>query len=189
MAPLWILGLISLPSPSPLFVMFSQSSSFRRNLVFSQHHRLFLSRHFFLRLRYPVSLQPNLLLSFLASVHSTVVLPSLRSLLSPRLISDFLCPSQLLPFFSLYGLLMARLWRFGFLFCSSVSFFLEPPSSVVIIVTHYATSLRGRLLIGVSFLPSRFVLHRSPPFSSASVTSCCFMDLCYCLSCCLMHMD
>jgi hypothetical protein len=43
------------------------------------------------------------------------------SILPPRLISDFLCPSQRLPFFSLYSLLMARLWRFGFLFCSSVS--------------------------------------------------------------------
>jgi hypothetical protein len=82
---------------------------------------LSLSQHFFLRFRYPVSLQPNLLLSFLASVFSTVVLLS-PSILSPRLIPDFLCPSQLLPFFSLYGLLMARLWRFGFLFCSSVSF-------------------------------------------------------------------
>src|SRR5271168_1322320 len=52
---------LSLSSPSPLFVLFSQLHPLsRRNLVFSQHHRLFLSQHFFLRSRYPVSLQPNL---------------------------------------------------------------------------------------------------------------------------------
>jgi hypothetical protein len=44
------------------------------------------------------------------------------------------------------------------------------------------------------------VLHRSAfsssavfrfrsPFLFRLVTSCCFMDVCYCLSCCLMHMD
>ena len=58
MAPLWILGLLSRLRLRHLFC--SLVFLFRRNLVFSQH-RLFLSRHFFLRFRYPVSLQPNLL--------------------------------------------------------------------------------------------------------------------------------
>jgi hypothetical protein len=53
---------------------------FRRNLVFSQYHRLSLSQHFFLRFRYPVSLQPNLLLrssprSILPSFYSTPFYP------------------------------------------------------------------------------------------------------------------
>jgi hypothetical protein len=96
-----------------------------------------------------VSLQPNLLLSFLASVFSTVVLLSV--LLSPRLISDFFCSSQLLPFFSLYSLLMARLWRFGFLFCSSVS-----SLSRASVLRRHRHPLRCScvvvLLIGVPFL-------------------------------------
>src|SRR5271170_5550503 len=59
--------------------------------------------------------------SFPASVYSTIVLLSTPPILPPRLTSDFPCPSQLLPFFNLYSLPMARLWRFGFLFCSSIS--------------------------------------------------------------------
>jgi hypothetical protein len=48
---------------------------------------------------------------------------------------------------------MARLWRFGFLFCSSVSsLFSSLRPSVVIIVTHYATPCVVVLLIGVPFL-------------------------------------
>ena len=50
----------SLSFPSPLLFYYSIVILPRRNLVFSQHHRLFLSQHFFLRSRYPVSLQPNL---------------------------------------------------------------------------------------------------------------------------------
>src|SRR5271155_4645390 len=57
MAPLWILGLLFCLRPHSTF---SASSSFRRNLDSSPHHRLFLSQHFSLRFRYPVSLQPNL---------------------------------------------------------------------------------------------------------------------------------
>ena len=59
MAPLG-LSVLSLSTPAPLFVMFLGSSSFPAHPGFSQHHRLFLSQHFFLRFRYPVSLQPNL---------------------------------------------------------------------------------------------------------------------------------
>src|SRR5271155_1701280 len=68
---------------------------------------------------------------FLASVYSTVVLLH-PSILSPRLISDFLCPSQLLQFLNLYSLLMARLWlRFPVLFVGFVDFSsLHPPSSL-----------------------------------------------------------
>ena len=62
MAPLWILGLISLSSPSPLFVMFSQSSSVPAQPGSISASPLSLSQHFFLRFRYLVSLQPNLLL-------------------------------------------------------------------------------------------------------------------------------
>ena len=51
-------------SSSPLFVLFLSLSLhlFRPNLDLSQHHRLFLSQHFFLRFRDPGSLQHNLLL-------------------------------------------------------------------------------------------------------------------------------
>ena len=57
-------GVLGLPLSSSVsaIVLFSQSSSFRHNLDLSQHHRLFLSQYLFLRFRYPVSLQPNLLL-------------------------------------------------------------------------------------------------------------------------------
>jgi hypothetical protein len=72
--------------------------------------------------------------------------------------SDFLCPSQLLPFFSLYSLLMARLWRFGFLFCSSVSCF----SSLRRHHCHpLRYPLRGRPFDRRS-LPLWFILLRSP---------------------------
>jgi hypothetical protein len=57
---------------------------------------------------------------------------TLRSILPPRLISDFLCPSQLLPLFNPYGLTMAgfKLLRFPVLFVGFVSFSsLRPPSS------------------------------------------------------------
>ena len=47
--------------PSPLLFCFL-SHPLPGATWFSQHHRLFLSQHFFLRSRYPVSLQPNLLL-------------------------------------------------------------------------------------------------------------------------------
>ena len=60
MAPLWILGLLFRLHLRYLF--YSLIILFRRNLVFSQYHRLSLSQHFFLHFRYPVSLQPNLLL-------------------------------------------------------------------------------------------------------------------------------
>ena len=84
------------------------------------------------------------------------------SILPPRLISDFLCPSQFLPFFSLYSLLMARLWRFGFLFCSSVSFL----SRASVLRRHHCHPLHYFLAwssIDRRFLPSQSVLHRSPP--------------------------
>src|ERR1700685_2211865 len=74
MAPLWILGLLSRLRLRYLFCFSALAFIFSgatwiplRITVYS-----YLSICFFFR--YPVSLQPNLLLSFLASVSSTVVL-------------------------------------------------------------------------------------------------------------------
>ena len=167
MAPLWILGLISLVSVSVICSVLSSSCSgatwFPLSITVIPISA-FLSS---LSISGVLEAQPASL--FLASVYSTVV--SLRSSnLPPRLISDFLCPSQLLPFFSLYGLLMARLWRFGFLFCSSVSSLsrasvLRPPSSsspitllpCVVVLLIGVLSLRG-LTSASSSVPSSFVL-------------------------------
>ena len=130
MAPLWILGLLSRLRLRLLFC--SLVILFRRNLVSSQHHRLFLSQHLFLRFRYPVSLQPNL--RFRSQPRS--ILPSLRSLpfnlLPPRLRSDFSVHR------SSYrsSISMASLWldccsRFPALFVDFVDFSsLRPPSSL-----------------------------------------------------------
>jgi hypothetical protein len=82
-------------------------------------------------------------------------------LLPPRLISDFLCPSQLLPLFNPYGLTMAgfKLLRFPVLFKSISSL------SRASVLCHHRHPLRYSLAWS-SFdrrsLPPRFVLHRSP---------------------------
>jgi len=139
--------------PSPLFVMFS------RFILFSG------ATWFFLRITViPISaFLSSLSISGVLAAQPASFVPSLgpfcrrstlRSIPSPRLISDFLCSSQLLPIFSLYSLLMARLWRFGFLFCSSVSslsraYVLRPPSSSSPITLLPCVVV---LLIGVSFL-------------------------------------
>src|SRR5271154_284193 len=152
----------SLSFPSPQLFYYSIVFLSRRNLVFSAS--LFIPISAFLSslsISGVLAAQPAS--SFLASVYSTVVL--LSAFLPPRLISDFLCPSQLLPFFSLYSLLMARLWRFGFLFCSSVS-------------SLSRASVLRRQSIDRRFLPLRFVIsdHR---FLFRPVTLL-FYGLCYC---------
>src|SRR5271154_6080588 len=97
----------------------------------------------------------------------------------------FLCPSQLLPFFSLYSLLMARLWRFGFLFCSSVS---SQVSRASVLRRRHCHLLRSSLawfsLIGVPFL--RGLSFSRSPLLFRLVTPSCFMDYVIAVSCCLM---
>ena len=132
MAPLGF-SVSSLSSPSPLFVLL-----FYRHPVPAQPGFLSASPFipisaflFSLSISGVLAAQPAS--SFLvASVYSTVVLLSTFSITPPRLTSDLFCPSQLLPFFNLYSLPMARLWCFSFLFCSSISLIsrasLPPPS-------------------------------------------------------------
>jgi hypothetical protein len=139
--------------PSPLFVMFSRFILFSGATWFSLRITVipisaFLSS---LSISGVLAAQPA---SFVPSLGPFCRRSTLRSIPSPRLISDFLCSSQLLPIFSLYSLLMARLWRFGFLFCSSVSslsraYVLRPPSSSSPITLLPCVVV---LLIGVSFL-------------------------------------
>jgi hypothetical protein len=111
--------------PSPSFVLFlglvPQPHLFRHNLDFLiTTVYSYLSISFFaFDIRCPCS--PTCIFVPRVGLFYRRRPPLHPSILSPRLISDFLCPSQFLPFFSLYSLLMARLWRFGFLFCSSVS--------------------------------------------------------------------
>ena len=106
---LWLLfgfSVLLFSSPSPSFVLFSRLPVPAQPGFLSTPFipiSAFLSS---LSISGVLAAQPAL--SFLASVYSTVVLLH-RPILPPRLISDFLCPSQLLPFFSLYSLLMARL--------------------------------------------------------------------------------
>ena len=82
----------------------------RRNLVFSRitvYSYLGIS-FFAFDIRCPCS--PTCI--FVPSLGPFYRCSTLLSILSPRLIPDFLCPSQLLPFFNLYGLILARLFGF-----------------------------------------------------------------------------
>src|SRR6202451_4362865 len=167
MAPLWILGLlsrfrlrlrlvtvsVSCSASPPCF----SASSFPAQPGFPSASPFIPILAFLSALSISGVLAAQPALSFLlASVLSTVVLLSNLPILSPRLIPDFLGPSQLLPFFNLYGLILARLVLRFLGSCSVRRFrrlFLEPPSSV----RRHGHPLRYSLgvvvlLIGVPFL-------------------------------------
>ena len=144
MAPLGF-SVSSLSSPSPLFVLL-----FYRHPVPAQPGFLSASPFipisaflFSLSISGVLAAQPAS--SFLvASVYSTVVLLSTFSITPPRLISDFSVHR------SSYrsSVSIASLWPDcgALVSCSVRRFrlkFLEPPSSVVVIVTYYAPPLRG----------------------------------------------
>ena len=151
MAPPFGFSVFSSVSVSAICSVFSASSSFPAQPGFLSASPFIPISVFLSLLSISGVLAAQPASSFLvASVYSTVVLLSTFSITPPRLTSDLFCPSQLLPFFNLYSLSMARLRRFGFLFyVRRFRPFLEPSSLYRPCIARYPFLRASFLLCGL----------------------------------------